>query len=306
MPQSCWQQICDVAPFTIKTYTTMIGKAAEKKTGLPRKKRNARFFDPQYAHFLRLNKLLGSRTASILVPQLISQQQQYILDAITTRLPIRARTMICGFPIFTVLVGVIYRHGKLVWLLRNLENRQLCLSSHFYADVRHLLENLRHKFPHQQKRFKYNRQSFNNATCYLAKDKWRERWISLNTFGKSVNEFSPSDYDLTQTQKFLTMTDHANNFFKNTDPSTQGLLTYQIVTMIKGWKSFERTVPLSGKCTGGKRTACTCSYNMGLIMEDWHNGNMKDMVKSVVSHTYTSIVNEQVHDIFDAYNKTLS
>jgi len=295
MPQDCWSHIFNAPPFSPKRYKASYGKVAKFKKGSRRKRRNARFYDTKYAGLLYANRLLGSQMARIYLPNHVSQQQQFVLDALTTRLPLLVRTPICGYQFRTLLVGVIYRHAKLVWLIYNPQRNELCLSSHFYADVRHLLENLRHQFPDKRKALKYNRQSFNNATCFQALN---QSWISLSTLGAAVTEFSPSDQELLDVQKFLQMTDHSQNLFRNTRQTDRPFLTHNLAPLIKGWKSFERTTPLSGKCGGGKRSKCTCAVNMKLVLHDMPT---LGLVSAILRHTPSSIKNEEVHAAFKTY-----
>uniref|UniRef100_A0A6C0BN18 Uncharacterized protein n=1 Tax=viral metagenome TaxID=1070528 RepID=A0A6C0BN18_9ZZZZ len=290
-----WQQILIPVPFS----SNVVYKSFKSKTWIKqpvgRKRRRQRVNDPRYARLRQCQRLIGSTRCQVYKPMEVANMQVAILNALTSRLPLDACCMIFGVQVPIVLAGVIYRHGKLVWLMINRMNNELYLSSHFIADTHHLFEALRPHLPLRHRKKKFNRQSFNNATFYGSKP-----GTTLSKLGPAITEFNPSDYDLLQVQKFIDMLDHDKNFLRHCPPKINPHLTHDIVKELRGWKTFGPTVPLSGKCTGGKRRKCACGpYQKQIIKAATESTIMNSILMHVPSTVTSEVVRERFAPLMD-------
>lgn len=236
-----------------------------------RKQRRSRISDDMSMY--QFETLVGSTQPGLRIPTMINELPRAILNAISTILPRRAHIRIFGYTFTIFLVGVVYRHRKITWIIFNPVNNTRYLSCHFLADAIHLFECLRYQM-HSVPQKKYNRQSFNAATViYRTFHDFTNHTNKhqLTSIGTSVLQLNSSEYDIHRMYLFLQKADHENNileFQKYPVPSIVGgvMDTSQILQDCKGWKNFAPTVNNSGVCMGGKRRNCTCSSVINTIL----------------------------------------
>lgn len=226
-----------------------------------RKRRRTRIID--HLSNMTFDAIIGSTKAEIKLPTSLDECPRYILNAITTRLPLKARMIIFGHAIPIVLHGVVYRHKKLTWIVKHMYGTQLYLSCHLLADTIHLCEGLRNELPCRPQK-KYNRQSFNAATFLYANvtDYHQDtNRIPLTTLGVSILQFNASMYDFRRILEFIDGRDHTQNILYHPilrDDTSLAMYTQTHIASLRGWKTFAPTNNNTGKCRGGKRRPCPC------------------------------------------------
>jgi hypothetical protein len=230
--------------------------------------------------------IIGSTKSEIKIPSTFSEVGECILNALNTVLPLYAKTMIFGVYIDIYIIGCLYRHKKLTWIIKS-ENI-IYLSSHWIADTTHLFESMRYRLPPQFHNKKFNRQSFNAATKFYPSSMTKNA-ISLCTLGVSILQLNISIYDFKNILNFLKGIDHKKNIFKISDKqyitTTPVIYTVNIMHHCKGWKIFAPTINYSGKCNGGKRRKCSCHKVIRKILStsDWDYNTLIANIPSKLS-----------------------
>ena len=179
----------------------------------------------------------------------------FVLNTLTRLMPLEAKINIFGYRHPIVLIGAMYRHGNLAWIVMNRANNRLYLSAHLVADATHLCELFRDDLLAQPARStkKYQRQSFNNITAIFKtrRDYADNCGQKLNTLPKTVLQCVK--YTSTASSRFAAF---AKTFEGHADvhlPKTKA-----IVEETKGWKVFGKTQPFSSACGGVMRAKCPC------------------------------------------------
>ena len=267
-----WQDILRPASVfvqnTLRKPPVIIYKKITYNKGKTRKKRRARIYNTK----LKLNSVIGSTHGGI-NPFItsITEAPEAILNAITGRLPLFGQVRLFGIPIHIQLTGVLYRHKKLTWIIQHSQSKTQYLSCHFIADITHILHQIRDQFTCISKQKKYNRQSFNAATCVFESKDHRtlnQNPYLLTSFGPSILQFSGTNYDMHKIATFLQQTDTHRNFFRlfSLTPVSVQLYTHTYTAKCRGWKTYT-TLNAQNQCNGGRRSKCTCKQLINIISQ---------------------------------------
>ena len=290
---SSWERILQEP---LRFYTTSLRKQSTTTAkcilnNRTRKRRRKRIKDN--LSNVSIPPVVGSTSRTWCIPETLKDCPQNIVNAITTVLPLQANIFIFGHKIPIRLLGVLYRHKKLTWVIENPQNHTQYLSCHFLADLTHLCETMRNQLKDKITLKKYNRQSFNSATYIYATDldyQHNRNKIALTTLGSSILQFNPSSYDFNKILQFLRGTDHPQNILRIKKKKMRKVIftkTYE--ESCRGWKTFAPTTNNSGTCSGGKRRRCTC-HNIARSITAHPNWTINDIVSKVPT-TIPQLVN---------------
>ena len=233
-----------------------------------RKKRRPRMYNSD----MKVPSVIGSCHGHVTTPvNTIEDCPLAIVNAITGRLPLMGQIRLFGIPIYIQLTGVLYRHKKLTWILKHSLSNTEYLSCHFLADITHILHQIRHQFTCIAKHKKYNRQSFNAATCVFESKDHRtlqQNPFILTEFGHCVLQLSGMQYDVHKINAFLEQRDSPRNFLRifSPTPVTSHSYTSSYTTRCRGWKTYT-TLNAKHECNGGRRQKCTCKQLISLITQ---------------------------------------
>lgn len=213
---------------------------------------------------VKLPGTLGSTACQVQEPLGLHDMGVCILNALATRLPVRAICTIFGQKVPIELLGVVYRNHNLVWIIRSRLNDVLYLSSHFLADTIHIFEVCRARMPNPE--LKHNRQSFNNAT--------RVNGILLANLCDGVTRLQSHPVYLQTARNFL----RTGRFLLDLPVSSSPVQPSQaIVPYLRGWKVFAATQPMVG-CVDKRRKKikCICKEVVQQAEEDINDSTVPD------------------------------
>lgn len=233
-----------------------------------RKKRRPRMYDSS----IKIPSVIGSSChEQVTRINNIQDCPLAIVNAITGRLPLVGHIRMFGIAIDIQLTGVLYRHKKLTWILKHSLSNTEYLSCHFLADITHILHQIRHQFTCIDNQKKYNRQSFNAATCVFESEDHRtlqQNPFLLTELGHSILQFSGMQYDVHKINAFLNERDSPRNFLRmfSKTPVSSHCYTSSYKTRCRGWKTYS-TLNAAHQCNGGRRQKCTCKQLTSLITD---------------------------------------
>jgi len=204
------------------------------------------------------------------LPVTVDDMQQCIVDAIAVILPIDARVMIFGMWHAVVLVGVLYRHDNLCWVMLNRSNYKLYLVNHFVSDGIHLFESLRYdiqNLPTTQSQKMWCRQGVPEVLCLFRTftDMTNRNGFKINLLPPEILRTNRTQHGLQKTTEFLRGVGNGGAFlslFHRTQPPPMYFspIIFGLTEGTRGWRIFNPSRSMSGQCIGGKRKECCARY----------------------------------------------
>lgn len=230
--------------------------------------------------------------ATVKLPQIIVPWSNPLhttaLELLERDLPVECRVQFGGMWHPFVLCGVMYRYGKLAWIMINRLNLQLCVSAHWGADCSHLYESTRDRLTLglTERNRKWRRQSFNQACLVFRSEQEYSRnvGLKLSDLPDWVLQAPKTDYLRVAARDYVTIRS------KGSTDSLRPLhaLTETAAAQTKGWRRFALTDPLSGSCALGKRKTCPCADFAACIRTgSSHEQAVEQIVRAPFSAAHT-------------------
>ena len=236
-------------------------------------------------------KTVATRSPSVRVPTSPEEVQQCVVDALATVLPLDAKVMIFGYWHSIILVGVLYRHDNLCWIILNRTNLRLYLLCHFVSDGIHLFESIRYKLnvPITQVEKKWNRQGVPEVLCIFQSltDFNNRNGYKMNHLPKEILKYNRTEHSFHKAIEFLRGVGSGGDFlqrFSRTAQSPPGFnpIIHGLTEATRGWKVFNPTRSLSRQCIGGKRRLCCAEYVAKLEAMDFKGMDIVQQAITVV------------------------
>jgi hypothetical protein len=257
-------------------------------------------------------RTIATQTLQIRMPRDVDDVQQCIVDALGSILPLDAKVMIFGFWHSVILVGVMYRHENLCWIMLNRANMKLYLVCHFLSDGIHLFDSIRYKLntPISQLEKKWNRQGASEVLCvFQSFTNFSNRtWYRLNQLPREILRFNRSAHSLQKATEFLRGVgaggDFLQRFMRQAPLRGFNPVIYGLTEATRGWKVFNPTRSISRQCITGKRQLCCAEYVAHL-----ENSGFKDMdlvhqamaVVKIIPTRLDSVDNEVLRNHYDDF-----
>jgi len=237
-------------------------------------------------------KTIATTSSRIRIPSSIDEAQQCIVDALSLILPIDAKVTIFGFNYSVILVGVLYRHDNLSWIMLNRANLKLYLVCHFVSDGIHLFESMRSKLnqPLKQTDKIWSRQGVPEILLLFESytDLKNNNAFRINQLPKEIIKFSRTPHSFQKTIEFLRGVGSGGMFLqryirKQPLPFGFSPIISGLTEGTRGWKVFNPSRSMSGKCFGGKRQTCCVDFVQSLMDESFEK--LQDFEQAVLIST---------------------
>jgi hypothetical protein len=223
-------------------------------------------------------KTIAPKSSQIRIPSSMDDVQQCIVDALSMILPIDAKITIFGFNYSVILVGVLYRHDNLSWIMLNRANMKLYIVCHFVSDGIHLFESVRSKLnqPLRQTEKIWNRQGVPEILLLFESyaDLKNNNAFRINQLPKEILKYNRNQHSFQKAVEFLRGVGSGGMFLqryirKQALPYGFSPIIHGLTEGTRGWKVFNPSRSMSGKCFGGKRQTCCVDFVKALEEESF-------------------------------------
>lgn len=254
-------------------------------------------------------KLPNASTQAIVAPYCIqiqcpynfSQCCQSVVNALAGILPLDIRINLFGFAHSMILVGVLYKHQNLCWIVLNRMNYKLYIASHFVADALHLFAKHRNRlqFPNDRK---WHRQGINEimtlTTDYESRNAQNsKKIIRMNSLAKGILRFNHTTQSFFELTEFLRGVGASATFlskFTRTQPQPPGFIVPNetLCQYANGWKVFKK--PLSNQIC---KQDCLCEQTNVAMGQD-----LQESVINLISAVPSSL-DKKAKNLFEYHFK---
>lgn len=237
-------------------------------------------------------KTIAPKYSQIRIPSSMEDVQQCIVDALSLILPIDAKVTIFGFNYSVILVGVLYRHDNLSWIMLNRANMKLYIVCHFVSDGIHLFESVRSKLnqPLLQTEKICNRQGVPEILLLFESytDLKNNNAFRINQLPKEILKYSRNQHSFQKAVEFLRGGGSGGMFLqryvrRQALPFGYSPIIHGLTEGTRGWKVFNPSRSMSGKCFGGKRQTCCVDFVKALEEESFEK--LEDFEQAVLIST---------------------
>lgn len=232
------------------------------------------------------------------IPKDISECTQCIINAMSQILPLDVYVNLFGYAHKMILVGVLYKHNNLCWIILNRANFKLYIASHFVTDALHLFIKNRKQLGFSSDQ-KFNRQGINEtiSMSLSLENRAQKQIFKLNMLSKNVLKFNSTRHCFDDVLEFLRCVGSTGKFlidYKRTQPLPPGFqyLNQTLCETTGGWKVFKK-VDATLKCQDG----CTCHLIIIPKQE-----SLSDSVTSLIEHVPSSLETpKKKHELLNHY-----
>ena len=237
-------------------------------------------------------KTIAPQSSQIRIPSSMDDVQQCIVDALSLILPIDAKITIFGFNYSVILVGVLYRHDNLSWIMLNRANMKLYIVCHFVSDGIHLFESVRSKLNHplRQTGKIWNRQGVPEILLLFESfsDLKNNNAFRINQLPKEILKYNRNQHSFQKAVEFLRGVGSGGMFLqryirRQALPYGYSPIIHGLTEGTRGWKVFNPSRSMSGKCFGGKRQTCCVDFVKALEEESFEK--LEDFEQAVLIST---------------------
>lgn len=210
---------------------------------------------------LLIPAIVGPDSIGIRYPSDLDKCAKAVVNALSAILPLDIKLNLFGFAHAMVLVGVLYKHGNLCWIVLNRMNLKFYIASHFVADALHLFNKHRQRLEFDPER-KWNRQGINEImTLAVSPEQRNLRNITrMNSLPKGVLRFNATARSFNESTEFLRCVGPSGSFlqkFTRKQPAPPGFTVppEYLCHKASGWKTFKKT-NFDQPC----KPTCVCSH----------------------------------------------
>jgi hypothetical protein len=279
-----WKDILTFPKINIVSKPMKVHKQSEKPF-MPSEIRKRRRKDTsKLLPTIELKSIIGPKMIGIQYPLHFAECSQTLVNAIATILPLDVKLNLFGYAHSMILVGCLFKHNNLSWIILNRMNLKIYIGSHFVADALHLFSRNRHIFemnPHR----KFPRQGINEIITLATSVKAREMKLitKLNCLPKGVLRFNQTEQSFQELFEFLRCVGPAGFFLPNFSrkiphPSGFNVPGQELCVLAKGWKVFKKTESNGLNCI----STCNCS-NIKLLKQTTEEETIGHLIANVPS-----------------------